>query len=202
VSKHISDERLEILFRTVNGEFRRESKNDSRRLARGNSTGPIWVTVDARVLSPLLDEIRRRRSKGAHGAFPIGNTAKVLMAMKVGETIDYPPVTQGALYSARTTARKHLGIPDARWHAETQPDGLTKITRLPDGAAQIYGKPRNPAIKEIANMRVGETKVLTTLPRKIYHGIIVQARLMMDNAEAKWRFTNLANGHVKAERVR
>lgn len=204
MSRRVDDDRLEVIHLQVSGELRRAATNDNRKRAKGLALEPIWVQVDARHLSPLLDELRQRRRRGTDpksGAFPVGHTTRVLMAMKVGEAVDLPPITQGALTTCRTTARKHMGIPDARWHAETQPDGYVKVVRLPDGAAQIYGKPRNPAVAVLAAMPVDGRVILDLkghLPAAMKH----QARLAMDKAYPQWKTERLANGKLRVDRIR
>lgn len=186
MSRTIPDERLETLTLLASGYRKREGQ------AR-------WMTIDSRELACIVDELRRRRqSAGRKGAFKYGKTTQLLMSMQVGDVISLPPTTQGALTTARATARKALGAPDARWHCEQQPDGTVRCERRPDGSDHIYGKPRNPAIAVLASMEVGQTVVIAG---KMYNALRVQARKEMGLSTANWRSENLANGSVRVKRI-
>lgn len=200
MSRRVPDDRLELLHLRVSGELRRVAKNDTRREAKP----PVWVTVDARDLAPLLDELRRRRQEpGQRGGFAVGETTRKLMAMAVGDTIELPPITNGALTTCRTTARKRMENPDARWHAETQESGYVKVTREPDGSAHKFGKPRSPAVAILAAMNLNAR---VTIPKGdfpasgIHAGIKAQARQAMNYPRANWRTEKLKNGSLRVRR--
>ena len=168
----------------------------------------VWVTAGdvtvgmAEDFRAVLDEVRRRRAQdGRMGAYAVGKTAKVLMALKVGESVEVEPITMGALTSARRTARKRMENPDAVWRSYALPNGLHRIVRAPDGSG-VYEKRHNPAVAVMAAMRVGETTTLTTLKGKMHNGIKIQARRRMDCAEANWKCLNLADGDIRCTRVR
>ena len=145
----------------------------------------------------------RRATTGRvrNSAFEMGHTTRVLMAMQVGESVEIEPITNGALTSARRTARKHMGNADAVWHAQTLDNGLIRLTRQPDGTPR-HAKYHNPAVYKLAAMEVGQVETVTTLKGKIHNAIKIHARKIMDNSEAQWRCTNLASGAVRCERVR
>lgn len=195
MARSISDERLEILHEQFSGELRR----------RKDQEGPIYVemTIDVRAVSNALFELKQRRKEaGAKGANKLSHITVALMSLKVGESFECAPITNSALTTLRNTARKKLGIPDARWHKETLEDGICKITRMPDGTPHLYGKSKNPAIDVMANMAVGETVILKTIIGKMHNQIKVLARKKMDYAEANWKCENLANGDVRCTRIR
>lgn len=199
MSRRVPDSRLELLHVQASSALRRIATNDHK---RPGPKGPVWVQMDARDLAPLLDELRRRRRKpGAKGGFRLGALTKTLMAMQPGETVTLGPTTQGKLTGARRSARKALGVPDARWHSETQPDGSVRVERLEDGADQIYGKPRNPAVAILAGMVLGQTVTLDMaghLPTPIKH----QARALAKSPGLQWKTERLANGKLKVWRIR
>lgn len=195
MSRHVDEERIAVMQEHLSRAVR--STRDRVWVTAGDVT--IGMAEDLRA---VLDEVRRRRAQdGRLGTFTVGKTAKVLMAMKVGESVEIEPITQGALTTARKTARKRMENPDAVWRSYTLPNGLHRIVRAPDGSG-IYEKRHNPAVSVMAAMHVGETITITTLKGKMHNGIKIQARRRMDCAEANWRCTNLANGDVRCTRVR
>lgn len=191
MSRHVPDERLEIIFTQVQGEFRRGASNDQRTLARQGYIDPIMVLVDARHLSPLLDELRqRRRQTGAHpsGNMNISNTTRVLMLMQVGESVEVEPITHMALTSLRRTARKRMDNEYAVWHRVTLPSGLVQITRMPDGTPQA-AKYAHPIIALLAAMRVGQTFDFTvpeSAKRAFHDKQADNARKLMLQPHARW----------------
>jgi hypothetical protein len=192
MSRRVSDDRLGAIHLQLSDAIRKRP-------------GKVWLSLDGKSvveghdLIALLDELRRRRQQaGRKGAFKYGKVTQALMAMKVGDVIILPPTTQSALTTSRATARKALGIPDARWHCEAQPGGHVRCERRPDGSDHIYGRPRNPAIAALAAMRVGEKIVFDG---KMYAALKIQARKEMGSPAAQWRSENLANGKTRATRV-
>lgn len=207
MSKHIPDDRLEIIFTQVQGEFRRGASNDKRTLARLGYLKPIWVQVDARYLSPLLDELRqRRRQTGAHpsGTSNISNTTNVMMLLKVGESVEVEPITHTALTSLRRTARKRMNNPYAVWHRKTLPSGLVQLTRMPDGtpAAAKYS---NPVIPLLAGMRVGASfdwEVEREAQRGFRDHQANAARSLMCEPQAQWRARRVSSTRFRITRVK
>lgn len=194
MSRHVPDERLgaiqEHLIRAIR-----------------NHRDQQWVSVNEVVLcrgedlSSLLDELRRRRqSNGQKGSFKLGPTAKLLINMKVGETVEIPPVTEGALTTARKTARRVMNNPEAVWHSYVQPNGLQRVTRAPDGSP-AYQRNHNPAVAQMAAMRIGQTITLTTVKGRMYTGLKALARRKLDKADAQWACVNLANGDIRCTRT-
>lgn len=191
MSRHVPDDRLDIIFTQVQGAFRRGSSNDKRTFARVGYLTPIMVEVDARFLSPLLDELRsRRRQMGAHpsGTSNISNTTRVLMALQVGESVEVEPITHMALTSLRRTARKRMDNEYAVWHRRTLESGLVQITRMPDGtpAAAKYS---HPIIALLAAMRVGQTFDYTVpkeAKRAFHDDQLNSARKLILQPEARW----------------
>ena len=194
MSRHVPDDRLgairEHLIRAVK-----------------NTKAQLWVSAgkttlcQAEDLRALLDEVsRRRQSDGKMGSFQLGKTASLLMGMKVGDEVEIEPITQGALTTARRTARKRMDNPEAVWRSYLQDNGLQRIVRAPDGAP-VYDKRHNPAADIMAKMKVGQTVILTTVKNRMHNGLKVLARRKMDKAEANWRCTNLANGDVRCTRI-
>lgn len=201
MSRRVPDDRLELMHMRVAGDLRRVAKNDKP----GAIKSPVWVTVDARELSPLLDELRRRRqAPGQHGGFKESETTRKLMAMAVGDVIELPPITQGALTTLRTTARKRLDNPDARWHATTLPTGYVRVERRPDGSPHEYGKPKSPAVAILAAMNLNARVTLKPgeFPASGLHvGLKAQARKAMGYPRANWRAEKLKNGGLRVRRV-
>lgn len=201
MSRHISDERLDIIHAQLSGEIRRRIDKPWIYVESKQKYIPI---IQGHDLICLLDELRMRRSvhsRTGHSQFKLGKTAKILIAMKVGETVELEPITKGALTTARTTARKHLGVPDAAWWSRTTSDGLVAVTRAPDGSPP-HAKYHNAAVYELAVMKVDETRILTTLVGKMHNAIKIHARRIMDNSEANWQCQNLANGDVRCKRIK
>lgn len=195
MSRRVPDDRLELIHMQVAGELRRVSKNE----APGT---PVWVTVNARDVAPLLDELRRRRQGGAKGGFKESPKTRQLMAMAVGDVVEFPPMTQGALTTLRTTARKKLENPDARWHGETLPSGYIRVTRLEDGAERP--EKRSPAVELIAAMNLnGRISIpKDQVPASGLHaGIKAQARRLMKYPPANWRSERLKNGNLRVRRI-
>lgn len=207
MSRHVPDERLDIIFTQVQGEFRRKSSNDRRTLARQGYLDSIPVTVDARFLSPLLDELRsRRRQTGAHpsGFSNISNTTRVLMSLQVGESVEVEPITHMALTSLRRTARKRMNNEYAVWHRVTLPSGLVQITRMPDGtpAAAKYA---HPIIAVLAAMRVGQHydhTVHQTTKRAFHDAQAHSARKLMLQPDALWSARRIAPTKFRITRRR
>lgn len=203
MSRHVSDERLDVIHAQLSGAIRQVP--DAWIHIQGERYGSdgYLPIVPGHDLICLLDELRMRRQVNtrAPGQFPLGKTARLLMSLQVGQSVDMEPITKGALTTARVTARKRLGTPDAVWWSQTQPDGLVRVTRAPDGSAP-HAKYHNPAVYELAAMQVGETRILRTLKGKMHNNIKIHARLIMDNAQAAWRCWNLVNGDVRCERTR
>jgi hypothetical protein len=197
MSRYLSEDRVNHLHGVA-----REYVIGYRNRKRKPNPEPMMY-VNAIELACILDELKqRRRTDGKNGAGKLSHLTKVLMGMEVGASVEMEPMAQSRLTTLRNTARKHMGKPDARWHGETLPNGLTKVTRMMDGSRHIFGKPRNPAIDQLAAMTVGQTIIITCLPGKMYNDIKVKARLLMDFAEANWKCENLANGSIKATRTR
>ena len=196
MSRRISDERLAELHGLIKLQVKPRVKNNSKK----ETPTKAMVYVDGQELCCLLDELRQRRNRPKEAN--ISRYTQLLMDMEVGDSFEVEPMTQSRLSTLRRTARKRMGVADARWHAETQPNGLVLITRMPDGSDHIFGKPKNPAVIILASMMVGEIVILHCLKGKIYHSLKMQARKQMDYADAHWRFENLANGSVRAERIR
>lgn len=155
-----------------------------------------WITVPAREFACILDELRQRRNKPK--AAKHGPNTLAMMGMKVGDTIILPPTAQSALTTSRQSARKALGIPDARWHCVEQPGGHILCERRPDGSPHQYGHPRNPAIAEMVKMEVGDTIVIKG---NMYARLRIMARQEMGSPAAKWRSENLANGSTRLKRI-
>lgn len=186
MSRRISDDRLEAL--TLQLRMKKDAVGVDR-----------WFSIDCRELSCIVDELRRRRQKGGQkGAFQYGKTTKALIAMQVGDVISLPPTTQSALTTSRTTARKALNAPEARWNCREQADGTVRVERMPDGSAHLFGRPRNPAIAVMAQMRVGECVVIKG---EMYNALRVRARVDMENPLARWRSERLANGSTRVTRT-
>lgn len=186
MSRRISDDRLEAL--TLLLRYKKDAVGVER-----------LFQIDCRELSCIVDELRRRRQRGGQkGAFQYGETTKALMAMKVGDVIMLPPTTQSALTTCRKTARKALDAPEARWHCQEQPDGQVRVERMEDGSQHLFGRPRNPAIAAMANMRVGET---ITIKGMMYNALRIRARSDLRNPNAKWKSETLANGSTRVTRT-
>lgn len=197
MSRHIPDERLDVIHLQLANAFRK--------------TPGAWVydhrgqaICDAHDVIAALDELRMRRATKTRvnkGAFPQGKTSQILASMKVGEKVEIEARTMGALTSARGTARKMIGDPYAVWQSRILTSGLQEITRMPSGTP-ANAKHHNPAVFLMAKMNVGDVVVLDSLKGKMHNGIKIQARRIMDSAEANWRCSNLKSGHVRCRRVK
>lgn len=146
----------------------------------------------------VLDELRQRRERPKTAK--LSRYTQILMQMEVGAQVEFEPMQQSRLTTLRTTARKHMGVPDAKWRGEVQANGLILVTRLPNGAEAVPGKPPHPAAGEMAKMAVGEEKVIA-MPKTGFYHMKPRARKMLDIAEANWRSTALANGKFRVKRV-
>lgn len=198
MAAHVPDDRLEIIHLQVGGEFRRGATNDARKRAKGENLEPIWVQVDARYLSPLLDELRRRR--GVYSKTLVAPLTRALAAMAVDDVLTWGPVSGRALTTNRRTARKILKAPEAMWESRPAgPMGGVTITRLPDGAR--YSKDHNPAVDVMAAMAIDDVVTLTTVKGKMYNGLKQVARRKMGKPHAQWACTNLANGSIRCTRL-
>lgn len=206
MSRHVDDERLDIIFTQVQGAFRRGASNDLIHLKRHGYVNPIVVSVDARFLSPLLDELRqRRRQTGAapSGNSNISNTTRVLMLLKVGESVEVEPISHGALTSLRRTARKRMNNEYAVWHRKTLESGLVQLTRMPDGtpAAAKYA---HPIIALLASIRVGhhlDVAVHESATRAFHDKQAANARKLILQPHAKWSARRVRSTVFRIRRV-
>jgi hypothetical protein len=197
---------LEIIFTQVQGEFRRGASNDQRTLARQGYVNPIMVLVDARYLSPLLDELRqRRRQSGKHpsGNANVSNTTNVLMLLQVGESVEVEPISHGALTSLRRTARKRMNNEYAVWHRTTLPSGLVQITRMPDGtpAAAKYA---HPIIGLLAGIRLNhymDIDVPKDAKRAFHDAQAHSARKLILQPHARWSARRISPTKFRVRRV-
>jgi hypothetical protein len=205
MSRRVSDERLDIIFTQVQGAFRRGASNDKRTLKRLGYLPTIMVQVDARDLSPLLDELRIRRRQNGNtpsGKSNVGNTTQVMMLMKVGESVEVEPLTHGALTGLRRTARKRMDNPWAVWHRQTLPNGLVQLTRMPDGSPNA-GRFTNPIIGILASMRVGEHRDVPAdnSGHGYHHAQKIAAMKLMDISTAKWKSRRISTTKFRVTRV-
>jgi len=188
MSRHVPDARLSEIFTAVQDEFRRGATNDSR---NPGYKEPIWVTVDARDLSPLLDELRIRRRASLPTPTPsynMSNTTLVLIAMKVGESVEVEPISHERLTSMRKTARKRMQNPFAVWHRRTLPSGLVLITRMPDGTPRA-AKHQSKMINFLSSLLPGH-KLIVSVPKEAkrpFHAREVrEARKVLCAPSATW----------------
>jgi hypothetical protein len=202
MSRHISDEQLEIIHTAVTGLTRKVQEP-----VPGFGIMP-WgehrniIGVDLRDVACALDELKqRRRRNGKFGGTRIGPVTSTLIRMKIGESVLLRPMTSGALTTARKTARKHMDDPSAVWHSVTLPSGMRKVTRMPPGTP-VHADYSNPAVYVLAGLKVGDMAVLTTLKGKMHAEIKTHARQVMNLPEANWKCENLANGTVRCRRTK
>ena len=201
MSRRISDEALETLHLKAAGEARHASNKRSQAKRRGlPKPGKALVYVDANDLACILDELRKRRSQSKRSTLPTSELTRKLIKMNVGDTIIVEAVTNSKLTTNRATARKALDNPNARWRAESLPDGKTKITRRPDGTKHIYGLPRNPIIGKLAAMNIGQRMTVEGIER-LTNAWKILAREEMEKPRAQWKTQRLANGKLKIWRV-
>jgi hypothetical protein len=156
----------------------------------------------ANELSAILDELRMRRnlkSRMGQHHWQMSPVTKQLIKMDVWDVIEVGPMTVGALTTCRQTARRHMNNPKAVWHSKTLKNGNRWIERVPDGSP-IHADWTNPAVRQLADMEVGDRAVIKTLKGKMYNGIKVQARLLMGKPDANWWCENLADGSVRVRR--
>jgi hypothetical protein len=204
MSKHIPDERLEILFTQVQGEFRRGASNDQRTLARQGFVSPIWVTVDARILSPLLDELKqRRRARTTPNKGNANPLVARLAAMEVGEYIISEPISHGNLTDLRRRARKRMINGAAVWERQTLPNGMVRITRMPDGWS--YNHKSNPLTGVLAEMKIGDHRDIECNVkdvRAMHDSCKNAARRLMGKPDAQWRSKRIRPTLFRIRRTR
>jgi hypothetical protein len=201
----LTDERLAILHAQIKGATKRQYEVNRRRERRGEPAEPAWLTVDAFEVGRALGELILRRQKNAPegGGFALSETTKTLMTMRVGDTVIFPPMTQSALSTNRNTARKRMGIPDARWHGEILPDNRVRVTRMPDGSPHLYGNAgKSPAVQTMAGMAVDDVVTVSSIKGPLHSSHKQQARKLMGKDYANWKATRLANGTLRITRVR
>jgi hypothetical protein len=186
--------KLSLLFRQMEGD---------RWLEYRYLNGRWEPLVEAHDLICLLDELRmRRRSRTrAKGQAKIGPITRQLIGMKVGDVIFIEPVPQGKLTTYRQTARHRMERPNAVWRSSTQPDGTMRVERVPDGSS-YHRDYSNPAIHVLADLKVGESAVVTTLRGKMHNELKIHARKRMGEPLANWRCENLVSGNVRVRRTR
>lgn len=189
MSRRIADDALEALHERIRAEVKHKEP-------------PHWVSVPGRDLMCILDELRRRRAlAGRKGGFKLSHTTRTLLDMEVGEIRVLPPTTIGAITTARKTARKHLENPEAVWAAQTLESGKVRIERMPDGSEKHFGKPKNPAVKQLAALAVGERVVIEG---GLYSSLKQQARRAMGECGhgADWRSETLTTGRARVTRTK
>jgi hypothetical protein len=202
MSRRVHQDDLVLMHEFVSLTLRKGWDRNDRNRTAGRPQEVIWVTVDAAKLSPLLDELIKRRPN-PESAKRLGLTTKTLMRMEVGEVLDFPPISQVALSTARKTAKKHMGNPDAYWHGVTQPNGFVQVTRMPDGTPKMHGLPKSPIIAKLAAMnKNGRIVVPASEAPRLPQRVKAQARAALDFAGADWRREPLANGDVRIVRIK
>lgn len=196
MSRHVSDNELEMLHLTY--------ANQVRKFRHRRSTEPVIIQVDLRPIVRCLDELRRRRG-GFRTKFRMSPLTEWMIKSKVGDVryLD-EPIGQGAISTNRNTARKALENIEARWHAQTQPDGRVKITRMPDGSAHQSPKPRSPFVAVLAGMNLHGRVTLKShySDNRFPHMIKVLARMEMGNPLANWKYKTLARGLIHVTRIK
>lgn len=204
MSRHVSDERLEIIFLQVQGEFRRGASNDQRTLSRQGYIDPILTLVDARHLSPILDELRQRRRARKT---PSGTNANPLSAqlatMEVGEYIITSPISHNNLTSLRSTARRRMINSAAVWERRTLPDGRVRITRMPDGWS--FNHKTNPLTTLLSEMKIGEHRDVECEAkdaRAMHDNCKCAARRLMNDPSAQWRSKRIRETLFRIRRTR
>lgn len=190
MSRTISDDRLGAMHATLSGAIRKRS---GQQWLEYNGT----AIIEGHDLICLMDELVKRRNIHMRKGPRYGKITLAMAAMQVGDVIILPPTPQSSLTTSRASARKKMGVPDARWHCEDQ-NGHVRCERRPDGSDHIFGRGRNPAIAVMAAMPIGTSVVIEG---KMYAGIRQQARQESGSPAAKWASTNLANGKTKVKRV-
>lgn len=162
------------------------------------------VLVDARFLSPLLDELKqRRRARKTINGGNANPLSAQLAAMEVGEYIITQPVSHNNLTSLRRTARKRMINPAAVWERETREDGMVRITRMPDGWS--FNHKTNPLTADLADMRVGEHRdviCLATDVRAMHDNCKNAARRLMNDPQAQWRTKRIRPTLFRIRRTR
>jgi hypothetical protein len=198
VSRRVSDNRLDELHALFSNGLRKEQKW----IGVMRPIGGFEPLVQANDISALLDELRMRRSAKSRvgkSQWKISPVTKKLIKMEVWDVIEVGPMTSGALTTCRQTARRHMGNVDAVWHSKTLKSGKRWIERVPDGSP-IHADWANPAVRQLADLEVGEKAILRSLKGKMHNGIKVQARLLMGKPDANWWCENLADGSVRVRR--
>lgn len=136
----------------------------------------------------------------------ISPLSKRLSQMIVGASIVYEGQSLQVIRQRFKTAQRLMGNPDARWRCESLPDGKVRIERLPDGSRYYRDPAKNPKVRELASLKVGETIVSKTLLTTRGKGQMgsntkVQARKLMNNPEADWTVKSY-NGKVRLTRIK
>jgi hypothetical protein len=192
-SVKISDERLKILHEQVAG-VARQYKNDN---------DPVWVSLNAKEIAAILNEVRRRRNFGHGGTKRISHVTEALMALQIYESFETEPMAQSSLATLKRTARKKLDNELARWHSETMPSGLLKITRVPDGSPAMYNRERNPLIDILGRMHLNQVIVIKKKSdRTVSESLKQQTRRKYENPAMNWLCRSLNNGKIRVRRIR
>jgi hypothetical protein len=199
MTRKVTDATLDDMHQRVRGAVHKVPGKVWLGVHKAGSWLPL---IEGHDLSCLLDELRMRRnskSRMGKGRWKMSPVTKKLIHMEVWDVIEVGPMTNGALTTCRQTARKHLDQPDAVWHSKVLKGGVRRIERVPNGSP-IHADWTNPAVRQLADLDVGEKATIKSLRGKMYHGIKVQARLLMNDPAANWWCENLANGDVRVTR--
>lgn len=187
MTRTIPDEDLEILHLKLSGTYRHRSDQmiyaHTHRRLRGNEHEHEYIAVGkVNDLLCALNELRARRAWRRPARQ--GKTSLALQAMRIGETIILPPMTFGALSTAKATARRKLSIPNASWHAHTLPDRTLRILRLPNG--ETKPPKENPLVDIFSSMRIGESRVVEFRGR-LQNNVKVLSRRKLGDRYADWK---------------
>ncbi len=194
MSRRLSDTRLSMLHHGLAAERTRVAKNYPGK--------PVVMEVDIREICCALDELVQRRGLRA-SAFGPSPITEWMVASQVGNVMFAdPPTGVRDIAGYRTTARKRMENPDAKWSAIRLADGRIRIERIADDARYTHGKGAHPIVGILAAMNINGREIVDYNGKRLPYCFKQVARKRMGKPLADWRYRMLSTGRVKVERTR
>ena len=144
------------------------------------------VQAVVRAYRAVADDLEAKRVDGR-----ISPLTRRLAGLAVGASFEFTGQSLNVIRQRFDMARELMGNPDAKWRCETLPDKTVRIERLADGSRYYRDPLKNPKVRELISLKVGETvvsKTLTTVRGKGQMGgnTKVQARKALNSPKADW----------------
>lgn len=160
------------------------------------------VRAVVRTYKAVADELETKRTDGR-----ISPLSRRIAALAIGQGFEFEGQSLAVIRQRFPTARQLMDPPNAsaRWRCESRPNGSVWIERLRDGSSYYRNPARNPKVRELASLRVGETIVSKTLLTTRGAGQMgsntkVQARKLLNEPKADWTVKSF-NGKVRLTRI-